>query len=162
MADVTIFNPVTYMEQVHNQLLLTKDKYRFAKVSGVNALEQVLDNSRREKYFFAVDDSQDGITFRGAGSGYFERRPYTVYILGKADYGDMAARETVIAEAKTIYRHIMSRLIKDKLEIPVLNMERISFYEVPPAFASGCSGIYFIFNVEIPVNLVYDAAAWTT
>lgn len=155
-----IFNPVTYMQQLHGELKLTKDKYKFAKVSGVNALEQLLENIRHNKYFFAVDDSQDGTTFRGAAAGYYERRPYTVYIVGKADYGDMDARQAVLAEAKTIYRHILSRLIKDKLEIPVLDMERIQFYEVPPAFAAGCSGIYFIFNVQCPVNLIYDAAAW--
>lgn len=160
MAEITIFNPVTYMQQLHGELKLTKDKYKFTRVSGVGALEEVLENSRRNNWFFAVDDSQEGTTFRGAGAGYYERRPYTVFILGKADYGDMDAREAVLSEAKTIYRHLMSRLIKDKLDIPVLDMERIRFYEVPPAFASGCSGLYFIFNVEIPVNLVYDAAVW--
>ncbi len=160
MSNITPFDPITYMQQLHGELKITTEKYRFAKVSGVGALEEILENSRRDKYFFAVDDSQDGTTFRGAGAGYFERRPYTVFILGKADYGDMEARESVLSEAKTIYRHLLSRLIRDKLNIPVLDMERIRFYEVPPAFASGCSGLYFIFNVEIPVNLVYDTKAW--
>ena len=41
-----------------------------------------------------------------------------------------------------------------------MSMENINLYEVPPAFAAGCSGLYFIFFVENPVNLVYDAAAW--
>ena len=156
-----MFDPVTYMQQLHGQLNLLKDKYLFTKVSGLNALEGVLENSKRHKYFFAVDDSQDGTTFRGAGAGYFERRPYTVFILGKAEYGDMDARATVLEEAKTIYRHLISRMIKDKLAIPVINLERIQFYEVPPAFATGCSGLYFIFNVENPVSLVYDAGAWS-
>lgn len=160
MAEITPFNPVTYMQQLHGELKLTAGKYEFARVSGISALEEVLENSRRNTHFFAVDDSQDGTTFRGAGAGYYERRPYTVFILGKTDYGDMDARETVLAEAKTIYRHLMSRLIKDKLNIPVLDMERTRFYEVPPAFAAGCSGLYFVFNVEIPVNLVYDGEAW--
>jgi len=154
-----MFDPIQYMQTIHGSLKLTKDKYCFTRVSGVSALEEVLENFKRNKYFFAVDDSQDGITFRSGGS-YFERRPYTVFILGRAEYGNMEQRETVMEEAKTIYRSILSRLIRDKLSIPVLNMENIRFYEVPPAFAFGCSGLYFIFTVENPVNLVYDAAEW--
>lgn len=155
-----MFDPISYLAQLHGELKITAEKYKFVKVSGTGALEGVLENSRREKHFFAVDDSQDGTTFRGAGAGYFERRPYTVFVLGKADYGDMETRATVLEEAKTIYRHIMSRLIKDKLTIPVLDLERVRFYEVPPAFATGCSGLYFVFNVENPVSLLYDEEAW--
>jgi len=162
MAEITPFNPVNYMEQLHGELKLTSEKYKFVRVSGVNALEEVLNNTRRNTHFFAVDDSADGTTFRGAGAGYYERRPYTVFILGKTDYGDMDERAAVLSEAQTIYRHLMSRLIKDKLQIPVLDMERIRFYEVPPAFAAGCSGLYFVFNVENPVNLVYDSEAWNS
>ena len=154
-----MFSPITYMQDLHSKMKLTKDKYRFSKVSGVGALEEVLENSRRDQYFFAVDDSQDGQTFR-KGGGYFERRPYTVFVLGRAEYGKMDQREAVLDEAKTIYRHILSKLIVDKTSIPILNVENINFYEVPPAFAAGCSGLYFIFYVENPVNLTYDVAAW--
>ena len=155
-----MFDPIAYMQTLHETMKLTKYKYKFTTVSGVAELEGVLENFKREKFFFAVDDSQDGVTFRGAGAGYFERRPYTVFILGKADYGNMEKRKEVLAEAKTIYRTILSKLIKDKLTIPVLDMENIRFFEVPPAFAFGCSGLYFIFNVQNPVSLMYDAAEW--
>lgn len=155
-----MFNPVEYMQSLHASLKLTNSKYTFCRVSGVNALEEVLESFKKSKYFFAVDDSQDGITFRGAGGGYFERKQYTVYILGRAEYGNMDQREAVMAEARVIFRSILSRLIKDKLSIPVLSAENIRFYEVPPAFAFGTSGLYFIFTVENPVNLVYDAAEW--
>ena len=156
-----MFNPVIYLQQLHSQLILLVNKYKFVKVSGISALEGVLESSRRNSYFFAIDDSQDGTTIRRGGA-YFERRQYTVFILGKAEYGTMKKRAEVLEEAKLIFRHLLSRLIKDKLTIPVLDMERIRFYEVPPAFAAGCSGLYFIFSVENPVNLVYDAEAWTT
>ncbi len=154
-----MFDPIVYMQTLHSQLKLTVEKYKFSKVSGVAALEEVLEGFKRNTHFFAVDDSQDGITFRSGGA-YFERRPYTVYIIGRADYGKMDQREAILTEAKTIFRSILSRLIKDKLTIPVLNMEQIRFYEVPPAFAFGSAGLYFIFTVENPVNLVYDAAEW--
>lgn len=148
------------MQTLHAALKLTAEKYKFCRVSGVSDLEQVLDNFKREKFFFAIDDAQDGITFRGAGAGYFERRQYTVYLLGRAKYGDMDQRAEILTEAKTIFRSILSKLIKDKLTIPVLSAEQIRFFEVPPAFAFGTAGLYFIFTVENPVNLVYNAAEW--
>ena len=93
-----MFDPITYMKNLHWELKITREKYSFATVSGVNELEEVLENSKRNDYFFAVDDSQDGFTYR-LGGGYFERRPYTVFILGKAAYGNMEARGEVLAEA---------------------------------------------------------------
>lgn len=155
-----MFDPIAYMQILHDKLKLTKTKYLFTKVSGIDTLEGILQESKRNNYFFAVDNSQDGETFRGNGGGYFERRPYSVFILGKAEYGNMTERETVLAEAKTIYRQLMSRLIKDKLQIPLVNLEQVRFYEVPPAFATGCSGLYFVFYLQEPVNLVYNAADW--
>lgn len=148
------------MQTLHSELKLTTDKYKFCRVSGINALEEVLESFKRSKFFFAVDDSQDGVTFRSSGA-YFERKQYTVFILGRAEYGNMDQRESVLSEAKTIFRSILSRLIKDKLTIPVLSAENIRFLEVPPAFAFGTSGLYFIFTIEQPVSLVYDAAEWS-
>lgn len=155
-----MFDPIVYMQTLHQSMKLTATKYKFEVVSGVDALEGVLEHSRRNKYFFAIVDSQDGSTFRGAGGTYFERRPYTVFILGAAEYGNMVQRATVLAEAKEIFRNILSKLILDKRTLPVLDVEKIQFYEVPPAFATGCSGLYFIFNIENPINLVHDATAW--
>lgn len=155
-----MFDPVAYMMDIHGKLKATMTKYKFTKVSGVDNLEGVLQNSRHESYFFAVDDSEDGITFRGAGGGFFERRQYTVFILGKAKYGDMTKRAEVLDEARSIYRSIVTRIIKDKGTIPIINTEQIRFFEVPPAFATGCSGLYFNFSVENAIDLVYNAADW--
>jgi hypothetical protein len=149
------------MQGLHSKLKATKDKYAFVKVSSIAALEGVLQESRRKNYFFAVCDNQDGETFRGSGSGFYDRLSYYVFILGKADYGDMAKRAEVMNEARTIYRQLLSKMIKDRLQIPVLDLSRIRFYEVPPAFATGCSGLYFNFTVEEPIELKYNAADWT-
>jgi len=155
-----MFNPISYLETLHGQLNALKDTYLFSRVSGVQGLEEVLERSRRNSKFFAIDDSQDGTTFRGAAAAFYERRPYTVYILSRVTYGDMDTRATIMAEARTIFRNIVSRMIVDRYDIPVIDLARIQFYEIPPAFAQGACGIYFIFNVENPVDLTYDATAW--
>jgi len=155
-----MFDPAAYIKNVCDHLKITKGKYLFTKVSSIGSLEGILANSRRDSYFFAVDDSQDGVTFRGAAGGFFERRMYTVFILGKADYGDQEKRDEVLEEAKQIYRHTLSKMIKDKFSIPVVKLDQTRFYEVPPAFATGCSGLYFTVTVENPINLVYDGNVW--
>ena len=155
-----MFDPIAYMRTLHGKLKATKTTYKFTEVSGVDNLEGVLQNSRHEKKFFAVDDSEEGITYRGAGGGYFERRQYTVFILGKATYGDMVKRAEVLVEARRIFRSLVTKLIKDKSSIPLVNLEQIRFFEVPPAFATGCSGLYFNFTVENPIELIYNAADW--
>lgn len=154
-----MFDPVTYMQTLHSKLKALA-KYKFTQVSGTDNLEGVLQNSRHEKYFFAIDDSEDGVTYRGAGGGFFERRQYYVFILGKATYGDMAKRAEVMNEARGIYRSLVTKLIKDKNIIPVVNTDQIRFFEVPPAFATGCSGLYFNFTVENAIDLIYNAADW--
>jgi len=155
-----MFEPITYFTNLHTKHKTLAEKYKLCRVSGVAALEEVLEGAKRENFFFAIDDAEDGITFRGGGGGYFIRKSYTVFILGKCKYGDMDTRQTILTEARAIFRSLLSKIIKDKLIIPVLNAENIRFFEVPPAFAFGTSGIYFIFTVENPVDLRYDAGEW--
>lgn len=157
-----MFNAVEYIETLHGQLNATKDAYTFARCSGVQGLEEILESSQKKKKFIAVADSEDGQTFMGAGAGHFERRAFTVFILTRAKYGDMAARETIMAESRSIFRSMVSRIIKDRYTIPVFDPQRIQFYEVPPAFADGTCGIYFIFTVEEPVDLSYNATDWSS
>lgn len=159
---VTQFDPVDYMETIHSQLKATKTAYKFVRVSGIGDLEGIIENAKREIKFFAIDDSQDGITFRGAGGGFYERRQYTVFILHRVKYNNMDGRETALSEIRAIFRNVMSRMIYDKISIVLLDLDRTAFYEVPPAFAQGCTGIYFNFNVQTPIDLRYDATAWTT
>jgi len=155
-----MFDPVVYMKSLKLSLKLTKDNYRFTTVSGVTALEDIITKDQKEKRFFAVDDSQDGKTFRGAGGGFFERRQYTVFVLRKVAFNDPSGRLSALEEAKTIYRKILARMIKDKNLISFIDLSEIPFYEVPPAFATGCSGIYFMFRVNNPIDLLYDGSDW--
>lgn len=156
-----MFDFVTYMRTLHGKLKATKTAYTFTRVSGTNDLEEVLENTRRKTKYFVVDDSQDGITFRGAGGSFFERRAYTIYLLVQTTAGNMDTRETILTQVREIFRSLMSRLIKDKLTIPVVDFDRVSFFEVPPTFGNGSCGIYFTFYVQNPVDLKYDGADWT-
>jgi hypothetical protein len=160
-----MFNCISYLQGLHASLKATKDTYKFTTVSGIAALEGVVMNCKKNNRFFAVDDSEDGQTYQGNSGGFFERRTYTAFILIKTPWGDETKRAAALTEARTIYHSLVTKMIKDHAalanELTTLDTSNIRFHEVPPAFASGFSGIYFTFVVENPINLVYDAGSWS-
>lgn len=160
---MAIFDPVTYFNTLNNTCVLTKDKYKFSRISGLAELEEVLQNRKRSKYFTAVQDSEEGATVRGGGRGYFDRRPATVFLCAIGKQGDMTVRETLIAELREVYRAFLSKIIKDKSDNGLMSIDttRFPFFEIPGFFADGCVGIYFMMNADNPVDLSYDASQWT-
>jgi hypothetical protein len=159
-----MFNPITYFENIQKTLKATAN-YKFAKVSGLSHLEQVLQNLKRNKKFLAISDIDDGMTYEGGGSAYYERRTYTVFILLRTgQHGDVDVRNEKMSEARSIYRQILSKIIKDKVytaEMNQMNTDKIQFNEIPGALLSGLTGLYFTFSVDNPINLVYDEEQWT-
>lgn len=157
-----MFDPVTYFQNLTNSLKLTKDKYRYSKISGITELEEILANRKNYLHHVAVDDSQNGVTLQGEGRGYFERRPYTVFLCSVGKTGNMDQREIILEELKTIYRKFLSKLILDEASGQTLPLDtsRTPFYELPGHFADGAVGIYFIITVDNSINLSYDSADW--
>ena len=156
-----MFNPIEYFKSLTASLKLTKDKYLFTKVSSLDNLSGIIANRKRNNFFVGVDDSEDGATVQGGGRGYFERRPYTIFLCGYAG-DDQDKRTETLNELRGIYRSFVTKIIKDKQQNPLIlfDTKRIPFYEMPSAFADGIVGIYFILTVDNQINLVYDAAAW--
>lgn len=159
-----MWNAITYFQTLATKLKATKTNYCFCRVSGINNLEDVLANGQRYKAFFAVDDSDDGVTIQ-RGGGYFNRRAIVVYILKKYKITDMTDRENTMNECRSIYKSILSKLIKDcsdysPFELSYLDKTRIPYHEVPGMFAVETTGLYFILTIEEPIELVYDATEW--
>ena len=161
-----MFDAIAYFQNIHDTLKATKDDFYFCKVSGMSYLEQVIQNAKRYRNFFAVDDIDDGVTFEGGGSGYYERRTYTVFLLMHyGDYGDIDARNNTISQAREIYRKILSKIIYDKVYsaqgLRYMNTDQIKFNELPGHLLTGFTGFYFTISVDNPVDLSYDASEWT-
>ena len=159
-----MWNSVPYFENLCNQLKLTNGKYHFCRVTGLSYLEEVLTNLKSKNAFFAVDDSEDGVTVRNGGV-YFNRRSITVFILKKYKFQDQSDRETALHETRAIREKIVSRLLKDSFEISemfYLNKERIPYHEVSGYFSAGTTGVYFIITIDEPVNLCYVTDDWET
>ena len=156
-----MFNPVSYFTDLASKLKLTKDTYTVSLISGITELEEVLANRKRKSNFIAIDINEDGTTIQGEGRGYFERRPYTIFLCSYAG-NSLTDRHNKLAELRSIYRSFITKIIKDRStnQLLLINTKRIPFYELPGSFADGFVGIYFILTVDNQINLVYDPTEW--
>jgi hypothetical protein len=155
-----MWNAVEYFKNICNTLKLTvENNYAFARITGINYLEDVLSNIKKEKAFVAVDDTDDGMIVRKGGA-YFKKRVVTVYVLRSYKIDDQQQRETRLAECRTIMAKMHARVIHDTLQLPEMHYvdkSRLPYKEVPGYFANGLCGLYFFVTIEEPVNLCYDA-----
>ncbi len=159
-----MFNSITYFENCTGKLKLTK-QYKFAakKVSGIRNLEEIIED-RISENFTAVDDTDDGYTFQGAGGGWFKRRTVIVFILMRYDIKNMTDRENKLAICRQIMNRFQSKIIADAQELEelyFLEKSRMPHYEIDEYFANGCTGLYFMISFNEPTDLVYDPADWS-
>ena len=158
-----MFDPITYFQNLNDTCNLTKQKYLFSRISGMEQLEEILQNRKRNTHFLAVEDSENGTTNQAAARGFWERRPYTVFLCSAAKYGDMDQRQQLLAELRQVFRTFLTKIIKDKVDNPLtfFDTRRIPFFEIPGFIANGCVGIYFIISVDNQIDLSYDPGQWT-
>ncbi len=155
-----MWNAVTYFESLNNSLKLTKGKYTFCRVTGLNYLEDILSNIKGSSAYLGVDDTDDGVTIQ-QGGGWFNRRSVVVYILKKYDFNNQIDREEKTNETRLIHKKLLAKLIKDSGSVDglmFLDKTRFPYHEVPGMFAAGTCGIYFIVTINEPTELIYDAS----
>lgn len=157
-----MWNANTYFSNLTSKLKLTKDKYKFCRISGLGELEEVLSDRSRGPQI-ALDDSDEGITMQAPGGGYFNRRSVVVFILQQYKLKDMADRETKIDEIRRIYNRFLSKIIIDSYdvaEMKYLQRDRMPYHELPGMFAVGSCGLYFTLTFDEPVDLIYNEQDW--
>ena len=157
-----MFNSVEYFETLTNSLKLTKNKFVSRKVSGIKNLEGIISDRGNEK-FIAVDDTDDGNTYQGAGGGWFRRRTVTVFILQKYMITDMNDRQIKLDECREIRRKFQARILFDSVEIEelmYLDKQRMPDFEIDEYFANGSTGLYFMISFNEPTELIHDDNDW--
>lgn len=155
-----MWNAVSYFEDLNGKLKLTKGKYTFCRVTGLNYLEEILSNIKGSTAYLGVDDTDDGVTIQ-IGGGWFNRRSVVVYILEKYTYGNETDREEKLTGIRIIHKKILAKLIKDSSSVDglmFLDKTRFPYHEVPGMFAAGTCGMYFIMTLNEPTELIYDAS----
>lgn len=158
-----MFDAVNYIKTLKESCIDTQD-YQFAQVTGLSHLEEVISNSKRHDKFVAIDDTDEGVTFK-IGGAFYERRMYTVFILLGFDLDDMDDRKAKMATARDIFRTFLSKINVDSQEyleeqLVYFDNDKIDFYEFPGYAAAQATGLYFSFTVEHPIELIYDGSKW--
>ncbi len=162
-----MWNTVPYFEQmceIINEKKFLDVPFHFSRITGLNYLEDIIANQTRHKAFFAVDDSDNGVTLRMPnGAGYFNRRTVVVYLLQKYDYQNQKERETVLNNLRSIRLKIISKIIHDSKQTSLLyylNKQRMPYYELSGFFSAGTGGLYTLFTFDEPINLCYNPEDW--
>ncbi len=159
-----LFDAIAYFKGLCNKNKLAKtNSFYPCTCSGINSLEEVLQAFRRESAFFAVDDTNDGVTERRSG-GFFKKRTFTIFVMKRYKYDDMADRQSQLDTCRQLYRQIHSRMLLDREnmnnELVYLNTDNVYSRELGEYFISGCTGLYFMVDVSEPINLKYDKDEW--
>jgi hypothetical protein len=146
-----------------NKLLLS-GKYQFCRVTGLSNMEEVIQKFQSAKAYFCIDDTDDGTLLSNHGSGFFERRSHTIFILKKFPYNNMEQQHNALTECRAIFRQIMKKLIHDRQKLldsmTYLRLDSTPWHEFPGFVISGCTGIHFEVTIDIPVDLCYNGNEW--
>lgn len=164
MDTKTLFNSYSYFEGLcRENLLAKKHDFQFCRCAGLNGLQEAIDKFQTAGAFFCIDDTTDGTTFERNG-GYFQRRVFTVFLLKNYLYDDMEDRMSSLTVCRTLYAQLYSRMLvdSDRLtnDLIYLNTDRVHFREIENYFLNGCTGLYFMIDVDEPLNLAYDETEW--
>lgn len=164
MDTINLFDAIGYFKDMCLKNKLAKaHKFYPCVCSGINSLEEVLENFRRQSAFFAVDDTNDGVTERRSG-GFFKKRTFTVFLMKKYTFNDMADRQVSLDICRQLARQVHSRMLLDREdmgnELVYLNTENVYMRELGEYFISGCTGLYFMIDVSEPIDLSYNADEW--
>ena len=146
---------------VNTNKLAQQQQYRFAKVSGLQGLEEYIAQAQTAKAAVCVSDIAPGYT--ELNNTPHTRRVVTVFLMKRHRLNDMTARQTCMDEMRELFRQMMSALFKEKTRIEqgILYFDpRVSFTEIERYFALGTACAYFQIAYDVYTNLVYRPEEW--
>lgn len=164
MDDINFFDAHTYFKGLasHNKLAVKHGFYP-CSCSGINSLEDVLDQLRKQKAFVCVDDTNDA-AIQCRNGAWFQRRVFTVFLMIRYEMMNMTDRAEKLDICRQIFRQMHSKMIIDKMssdgDLAYLNVEDVMVREFGEYFISGCTGLYFTVDSYEPVNLCYNDDDW--
>lgn len=164
MDTKNLFDSYDYFGDLCQRNKLAKQHgFQFCRCTGLNGLQEAIDKFRTASSFFCIDDTTDGTTFQRNG-GFFQRRIFTVFLLKSYKFDNMTDRMTSLMICRTLFTQLYSRMIADSEELlsdfVYLNTDRVHFREIENYFLNGCTGLYFMIDVDEPVDLSYEKAEW--
>ena len=133
----------------------------FARVSGLDGFEEVLQQLQSATAIVAVSDISQG--YIEVNNSPHTRRVKTVFLAMRHALLDMEARQMCMNIMRELFRQFMSKLILEKTKQEQNNIfldPRISFQEIDQYFFSGCACAFFQIAVDTYTDLRYDPTEW--
>lgn len=133
----------------------------FARVSGLDGFEEVLQQLQSATAIVAVSDISQG--YIEVNNSPHTRRVKTVFLAMRHALLDMEARQMCMNTMRELFRQFMSKLILEKTKQEQNNIfldPRISFQEIDQYFFSGCACAFFQIAVDTYTDLRYDPTEW--
>ena len=143
--------------------LAQKEKFTFCSVSGLQGLQDMLQNMQTSVAFVAVSDIAQGYT--ELNTTPHTRRVKTVFLAMRHAIDDMMARQECMDIMREIFRQFMSVLILEatKLEEHFVHIDpRITFNEIEQYFFSGCACASFQVAIDTYTDLRYNKDEWNS
>lgn len=160
----TLFDFHDYMASLVGQNRFAQTHhFKPCTCTGISGLQGLLDGFQSVANFVASDDITPGQTVQHGG-GWFQRRSFTVFILMRYAFGDERDRQQKLGLCRDLMRQFQSRFILDESRLQsdliYLGVDRMNTTDIGSHFLSGCTGLYFMVNVDEPVDLSYHADEW--
>ena len=146
---------------VANNRLAQQQGYRFARVSGLQGLEDYIAQMQTATAAVCLSDISPGYT--ELNNTPHTRRVVTVFMMRRHAIDDMEARQRCMDEMRKLFRQFMSALFRERtrLEQGILYFDnRVQFTEIEQYFAAGCACAYFQIAYDVYTNLVYRPEEW--
>lgn len=159
-----MFNAIDYLKKIASANSLAKAKEFFiGECSGIEGLEPLMQNYRKEANYIMVDDTVDGSMISNR-VGWYNRRTYTVFIFAMYREDDMEDRNKKLNLCRELFRQLLSHMIADtekyEYDLIYLRTQSIQYRELNSYNFSGVTGLYFMINVDEPVDLQFDESLW--
>lgn len=162
MKKLSNWNASQFFEELTaKNRLAQKEKFSFCRVSGLDGLEEALDNMQSSSAFVCVSDIANGYT--ELNNTPRTRRVKTIFFAMRHAINDMNARQNCMDTMRELFRQFMSVLIQErtKLEQNCIYLDpRISFNEIDRYFFSGCACAYFQLAVDVFTDLRFNSDEW--
>lgn len=165
MDALTFFDAEKYFSEMckANKFARNHD-FHFCTCSGIESLEGPLMEFSTKNAFFCLDDTNGGGYSTGRSGGWHEKRVFTVFLMHRYTFGDEEERLEMLGICRELLRQLLSKIIADEgdpsNEYAYFDTRTIMTRKLGKYFMNGCTGCYFMLEMNEPVDLVYNPDEW--
>lgn len=167
------FDVVTFMENMARWCKLighTDNERHFYRVSGIQAIEEVLQNMGDNfSPALLVEDELEGQFADGLSDNVRDVRNFMFYVVKRSELQDMADRQTIIRECHAIVKQIIAVMFKyyktdNKSALNTYGLRglvkgSIAYFTLGP-IGDNCFGIGCGFQINDSHDIAFDMTQW--